>query len=232
MKCPVCFTFNSPTNNAQKQHDEYCVQCGSDLYVHCLLQEVCEEIEGLQKQETQTRKQTLGTQTLGTQTQGIEIPETPETPEISMEEESSDVPKKEQMPHLQDKRSTATFYIASQIIPSMLLIICTVFGIYIGIRFLNFIELSELHRASQSEKWSETGLDQLQQMNAVIKQTLELVKEQRQINQALQATILELAKSKTNLSETSSKQEPTALSPNEPTTLSPGIQGISGIQGI
>lgn len=79
-----------------------------------------------------------------------------------------------------------------QMIPSILLLMCTLFGIFIGMRFLTFLEQEETHRISISNKWTETGFEQLQQMNATIKQELDLITEQRHENQVLQYQIQEL----------------------------------------
>ena len=89
-------------------------------------------------------------------------------------------------------RKASSLIIASQIIPSTLLLVCAVFGIFVGMRFLTYIEQLDSHRVSLSTKWSETGFEQLQQMNSTIKQELDLILDQRRENQALQAKIQQL----------------------------------------
>lgn len=92
-------------------------------------------------------------------------------------------------------QKTSSLFVLSQIIPSVLLLICALFGIFVGLRFLSFIDRSESQRSSISTKWSETGFEQLQQMNASIKQELDLILDQRRENLALQEKIQELTKS-------------------------------------
>lgn len=89
---------------------------------------------------------------------------------------------------------TSNLLLLSQIIPSTLLLICAVFGIFVGVRFLSVIDRSESHRTSISAKWSETGFEQLQQMNTTIQRELDLILEQRRENLALQAEVQTLTK--------------------------------------
>jgi hypothetical protein len=142
--CPVCKTKN--TKNQDTEVD-YCVQCGSDLYVHCLLQGVREKMKmqnGITNMEQQLPSKTSG------------------------------------------------FLIVFQVLPSILILLCAVFAIFVGLRFLTFLDRAESHRNTLSNKWSETGFEQLQQMNSTIKQELELILDQRRENQALQARVQEL----------------------------------------
>ena len=86
---------------------------------------------------------------------------------------------------------TSRLFIIFQTVPSIILLICAVFGIFVGMRFLTFLDRVESHHTISS-KWSEVALEQLQQMNLVIKQELGLILDQRRENQVLQAKIQEL----------------------------------------
>ncbi|OHE75718.1 MAG: hypothetical protein A3F67_00380 [Verrucomicrobia bacterium RIFCSPHIGHO2_12_FULL_41_10] len=86
----------------------------------------------------------------------------------------------------------SSVFVISQVLPSLLLLVCALFGIFVGIRFLTFIERTESHRSTLSAKWSETGFEQLQQMNATIKQELDLILDQRRENLLLQQKISKL----------------------------------------
>jgi hypothetical protein len=96
---------------------------------------------------------------------------------------------------LSEKRPTkmSIFSQCMQLIPPFLLVAGTGFGIFVGMRFLSFIEQAESQRTSLSTKWSETGFEQLQQMNATIKQALDLIIDQRKENVALQSKVNELS---------------------------------------
>ena len=109
-------------------------------------------------------------------------------------------------------KKTSTLFILSQIIPSTLLMTLGLFGIYVGVHFLSFIDRSESQRASISSKWSETGFEQLQQMNATIKQELDLILDQRRENLALQAKVQALTLTQT-ISVPNSMNETSALPP-------------------
>ena len=128
------------------------MQCGSDIQVHRLLQDVHEELEEVKMKN-----------------------------EIAATEEKS-------------VKTSSRPFMVFQIIPSILLLICTVFGIFIGIRFLLFLEHAESRRVSISDKWSETGFEQLQQMNATIKQELDLILDQRREIQTLRSQLEEVKK--------------------------------------
>ena len=95
-------------------------------------------------------------------------------------------------PEQELQKKTSRLFIIFQIVFSILLLVCAVFGIFVGMRFLTFLDRAESHRSSISNKWSETGFEQLQQMNSTIKQELDLILDQRRENQALQAKIEEL----------------------------------------
>ena len=95
-------------------------------------------------------------------------------------------------PEQETTKNKSSTLLAFQIIPSIVLLLCAVFGIFVGVRFLIFLEETESHRASISSKWSETGFEQLQQMNATIKQELDLILDQRRENLALQAKVQKL----------------------------------------
>ena len=143
MICPACKTNNSNPNT------EHCVQCGADLHVHQLLQDV---------------RKTLHVSNNMTNREPI-------------------LPQK-----------TSTLVVVSQVVPSLLLLACALFGMFIGMRFLAFIDRADTHRSSIATKWSETGFDQLQQMNMTIKQELDLILDQRRENLSLQATVHALTK--------------------------------------
>ena len=138
MICPIC-----KTNNTKNQDAEFCAQCGSDTYVHRLLQGVRAEMDI--NEEIKKVEQTV--------------------------------------------KKTSNLFMVFQAIPSILIFVCMVFGIFIGIRFLTFLDRVESLHASMSTKWSETSFEQLQQMNIIIKQELDLILDQRRENQALQAKI-------------------------------------------
>jgi hypothetical protein len=89
-------------------------------------------------------------------------------------------------------KKTSRLFIIFQTVPSIILLVCAVFGIFVGVRFLTFLDRVESHRSSISNKWSETGFEQLQQMNLTIKQELDLIMDQRRESQDLQAKIQEL----------------------------------------
>lgn len=86
----------------------------------------------------------------------------------------------------------AWLLIIGQIGPAILLVMCAVFGIFVGMRFLAFIDYEEYSRLSTAKKQSEVVFEQLQQMNATIKQEFDLILDQRRENQALQTKIQEL----------------------------------------
>lgn len=84
-----------------------------------------------------------------------------------------------------------------QIIPGITIFICAVFGIFVGLRFLTFIDHEESRRIASTEdsipgKWFLTGFEQLQQMNATIKEELDLILDQRRENQSLQEKVRHL----------------------------------------
>ena len=89
-------------------------------------------------------------------------------------------------------KKTSILFIAFQVIPATLLLVCVVFGIFFGMRFLTFLDLAESRRVTVSNNWSEIGFEQLQQMNAIIKGELDLILDQRLENKALQEKIKEL----------------------------------------
>ena len=88
---------------------------------------------------------------------------------------------------------TNNIAVISQFLPSTIMLLCALFAIYVGMQFLKIIDRVESHRTSLSAKWSETGFEQLQQMNATIKQELDLILDQRRENIALQAQVRILA---------------------------------------
>ena len=69
-------------------------------------------------------------------------------------------------------------------------------------RFLDFLDQAERHKVSTSDKWSETGFQQLQLMNTIIKQELDLIIKQNNDNHALRtqmdALILQKSQPKKN----------------------------------
>jgi len=107
-------------------------------------------------------------------------------------------------------RQPSGLFIIFQIMPSILLLVCALLGIFVGMRFWTFLDHAESQRSSLSNKWSETGFEQLQQMNVTIKQELDLILDQRRENQALQAKVQELTaqipKNKTEVVSSASAQ--------------------------
>ena len=106
-------------------------------------------------------------------------------------------------------KKLSSILIIVQIIPSILFLICTVFGIFVGMQFLTFLKHAEFRDISRSAK-SEIGIEQLQQMSSIIKQELNLIIDQRQENQVLQAKVQELANINAMLTH---KMEPTRSPP-------------------
>ena len=107
------------------------------------------------------------------------------------------------------QKKLSSILIIVQIIPSILFLICTVFGIFVGMQFLIFLKHTEFRDISRSAK-SEMGIEQLQQMSSIIKQELNLIIDQRQENQVLQAKVQELANINAMLTH---KMEPTRSPP-------------------
>jgi hypothetical protein len=91
------------------------------------------------------------------------------------------------------RKKLCNFFTAFQMVPAFLLLIAVIFGICVGMRFLQFLERAELQRTSQANKWSETGYEQLQQMHSIINKELDVILDQRRENQALQVKIEELS---------------------------------------
>jgi len=145
--CPACKTNNAPHKNI-----EYCVQCGSDLHVHRLLQTMHEE--------------TRMNKTIN--------------------------PSKQDIHHPKKMQLATTFLVVMQTIVCLTLLTCTVFGIYVGIQFLNYIDNRESQQISAQEQWFQTGFQQLQQMNTTIKQELELIIDLHHENQVLQKEVRNL----------------------------------------
>ena len=86
-----------------------------------------------------------------------------------------------------------------QIVPSILLLACALLGIFAGLRFLSTMDRMESHRTSLSNRWSETGFEQLEKMNTIIQQELNLILEQRQENVKLQEKIQTLTENQANV---------------------------------
>ena len=105
MICPAC-----KTNNTNPLDAQYCIQCGSDLYVHRLLREISEAIQ-MKSEITKT------------------------------EQES---PKK-----------LTWLFVVWQILPVILLMTCAMFGIFVGMRFLAFIDHEESYRIVSTERSRE-----------------------------------------------------------------------------
>ncbi len=108
-------------------------------------------------------------------------------------------------------KKLSSIFIILQIIPSFFFLICMVFGIFVGMKFLTFLEHAGSRDNYRSAK-SEIGVAELQQMSSIIKQELDLIIEQRQENQALQAKIQELTDI---IAVSSRKTEPTSSSVRE-----------------
>ena len=110
----------------------------------------------------------------------------------------------------------------SQVMPSILLLICALFGIFIGFHFLSWLNQAESHKASVATQWSETGLEQLQQMTSTIKQELELIIDQRQENLALQKKLQILLQQATSHAHEA---------PPAPTVIPAVTPAVSAVQG-
>lgn len=136
MICPAC-----KTNNASNQAAQYCIQCGSDLHVHRLLQGLREKIQ--------------------------------------MKSEITE-------PNKAITQSPKGFLWVWKTVPIILLLILTVWSIFVGMRLLAFLDHEDANRAAVYSKWTETGLEQLQQMSTIIHKELDLILDQRRENQALQ----------------------------------------------
>lgn len=106
---------------------------------------------------------------------------------------------------MKNETSKSTLLPIIQTAPSIILLICALFGIFVGMRFITFLDHTEIHRTSISDKWSETGFEQLEQMNATIKQELDLILDQRRENQVLQEKIRQLTTTATPLKSTPEK---------------------------
>lgn len=94
------------------------------------------------------------------------------------------------------------FLLTLQAIPAIILLICAVFGIFVGLRFLSFLDRAATQQSNISVKWANTGFEQLQQMNSTIKEELDLIIEQRNEIQSLQAKIQQLNNSESALKKT------------------------------
>lgn len=93
----------------------------------------------------------------------------------------------EELKLAKDTKKLSRVFIVLQIIRSIALLICMVFGVFFGIQFLTFLGHSSDY-VYVSDRF-EKRFEQLQQMNSIIKQQIELIIDQRQENQALQAKL-------------------------------------------
>lgn len=87
----------------------------------------------------------------------------------------------QQMP----SKKTSGLFIALDSASSIVLIIVTVFALAAGFHFLTFLNHREYQRVSNSHQWSETGFEQLQEMNNTIKEELDLIMSEHKENQVL-----------------------------------------------
>ncbi len=94
-----------------------------------------------------------------------------------------------------------------QMAPSILLLMMAIFGMFIGFQFLTFLDHEKTHRTNTADKWADAGFEQLLQMNATIKQELDLIIDQRQENKHLRATIRDLATHATQSSASTTTQD-------------------------
>lgn len=114
-------------------------------------------------------------------------------------------------PKLNMPSKASPVFVFSQLFPSLLLLIFTVFGLFVGLRFLSFIDKAESHRTTLSAQWSETGFEQLKQMNATIKLELDLILDQRRENSLLQAKIQEITQANTLVKNTNENTLPSLV---------------------
>ena len=101
--------------------------------------------------------------------------------------------------------------ILMQTIPTVLLLIGTLFGIFVGFKFLNFLD-DKLNQPNLKSSGCMIEIDQLQQMSSIVAKQLDLIVEQRKENQGLQAKVQESSQYITNLD----KEPPTTTSALEP----------------
>ena len=122
------------TINPKNESTESCIQCGSDLLVHHLLSEVREEM--LAKNEV-----------------------------VKLSEQSQrNQGNQDDLVRGQSPQKSSRFLTLLQILPPTLLLICTLFGLFIGVRLLTFLEHKSATQLSVSDKWSEAGFEQLLQI--------------------------------------------------------------------
>jgi len=166
--CPAC-----QTNNAHHPEATACTQCGSDLYVHHLLQKIREEVQ-MQANVTVSSPNTVSAMHVAAAPSAV-------TEEVSSMKTTT--PSSSQ---------TSRIDMIFQLLPTLFFLTCAVFGMFVGMRLLTFIEQETSQRTTLSNKWSEVGFEQLQQMNTTIKQELDLILDLRHENQMLIAKINEL----------------------------------------
>ena len=90
------------------------------------------------------------------------------------------------------KQKTTCWLNFFQILPAVLLSVCTLFGIYVGMHFLMFLERAESQQSSVGIELAQISFTQVQQLNSIIKQELDLILEQHHENQNLQIKLEEL----------------------------------------
>jgi cell shape-determining protein MreC len=91
-----------------------------------------------------------------------------------------------------EQKKSPRFFMLFQIMPSALLLVCTLFVIFVGMRLLTMLEQKTVQQTSLADKWSEVGFEHLLQMNKSVQQGIDLIQEQREENQALRDEIAEL----------------------------------------
>lgn len=98
------------------------------------------------------------------------------------------------------KKSTS-FLSILKICSSIALLLFAILGMVAGMRFLMYLDRLETYHVSAANKWSDTGFQQLQQMNGMLEKELNLILEQRQENLGLQKQIQELKASLLSLNK-------------------------------
>jgi hypothetical protein len=86
----------------------------------------------------------------------------------------------------ESKQKTSACLNFLQIVPAVLMLVCALFGIYVGMHFLMFLERAESQRSTVGMQLAQTSFAQVQQLNSIIKQELDLILEQHHENQSLQ----------------------------------------------
>jgi hypothetical protein len=99
----------------------------------------------------------------------------------------------------------------TQVIPSILLLICSLFGIFVGFKFIGWLEQKDLNYKFNLIHSEMNGME-LQQVISIIEKELNLIIEQKKENQDLRLKVNELTIKVDSL--TRSKEEANELPKN------------------